>query len=202
MLKSGPLSPENTLRFGVADRLPWVLSPPFSDFPMTLPLARNAFIAGSCRSFAYISLIRGGSSLAIALLLSSCGTLPWRAEAPLRPVARRRAVPASQRQEARMARPISRGSLPVVDYGVYKRIHPGMELSQVQSLLGHEGQGYEEGGAEANAPTTEAGDATAGVFWRWTHPSGVYNIHLRLSPGSQPETFAVQSKWLTYNPPE
>ncbi len=183
---------------------------------MTLPLSRTVAIARYNSAIVRRALRRGGGSLALVLLLSSCGQLPWRAESSLRPVARRRAVPTSQRQEARMARPAAVGSRPLVDYGGYKRIHPGMELSEVQSLLGHEGQRDEVVVETDNSPveglagsspvveelTVEGRDGESEMFWRWTHPSGVYNIHARLTGSSQPETWAVQSKWLTYNPPE
>lgn len=185
----------------VADRVTLVLSLPLSDFSMTLPLSRNVDTTRSFSSVGQMCLGRGVISLALALLLSSCGNLPWRAESSLRPVARRRAVPTSQRQEARMARPTSLGSEPVVDYGVYKRIYPGMDFTEVQSLLGHEGQRYDVA-AETDNLTQGERDSDTGLFWRWTHPSGVYNIHVRLKAGEQPETLAVQSKWLTYNPPE
>ncbi len=166
---------------------------------MTLSIARNVAIARPRLSFARAFLVRGLSSLTFALLLSSCGNLPWSTDASLRPIARRRAVPTSQRQEARMARPTALGSAPVVDYGVYKQINAGMELAEVQALLG-EGRRHEVG-AEKNA-LAEGEPEDAGLFWRWTHPSGVYNVHVRLIAGSQPETFLIQSKWLTYNPPE
>lgn len=100
-----------------------------------------------------------------------------------------------------MARPTSLGSQPTVDYRFYKQIYPGMKFTELQSRLEHGGQYYDVA-AEVNAPTTGGRDDTAGMFWRWTHPSGVYNIHVRLTADATSETLAVQSKWLTYNPPE
>ncbi len=139
----------------------------------------------------------------LVLMLSGCGSLPWTAQDPQRPVARRRAVPASQRQESRMARPAPESNRPAVDYGPYKRIHLGMAIADVQALLGEGGQRYEGGALDAQTQFIAEKDASSGSFWRWTHPSGVYDIHVRFEPGPKPiAAQVVKAKWLTYNPPE
>lgn len=150
------------------------------------PLALSAVVMG---------LSKGGCGIVLLLVLSGCGRLPWSAASSQSPVARRRAVSTSQRQEARMARPTIDRT--VVDYGAYKQINPGMELAEVQALLGQVGQRHDL--VAAVAP--EDGDNVA-RFWRWTHPSGVYNIHVRLKESSKSEAVTIQAKWLTYNPPE
>jgi hypothetical protein len=165
------------------------------DFAMTLPMMRNGLF------FFRASRLRG-VGLAIALLLSGCGALPWPPQAEIQKPTRRRAVAPSQRREARMARPLpAQGDRPAVDYAPYKAILPGMALAEVEALLGGSpGQGF---GIEEQelVGLTAQGEAPHG--WRWTHPSGVYNIHLELKGnGEQPSEWVVQAKWLTYNPPQ
>lgn len=153
-----------------------------------------------------LALPRFSGAGLLALMLSSCAALPWAAQEPLRPVARRRAVSASQRQEARMVRPAPQSNRPAVDYGPYKQIYLGMAIADVEALVGQLGQ---QPGSElselrdgSTQPIVES-EESQNLFWRWTHPSGVYNIHARLEPAPEPGAgLVVKAKWLTYNPPE
>ncbi|NJN31560.1 MAG: hypothetical protein HC824_14900 [Synechococcales cyanobacterium RM1_1_8] len=115
-----------------------------------------------------------------------------------------------------MAEPAAPNGQPAVDYGPYKSIQPGMTLAAVQQRLGpSSGPSSPEGSGKiafqgtaraanngASGSETEPQTEPSPAQWQWTHPSGVYNIHVKLQAGAAAQaTWTVQSKWLTYNPP-